>query len=202
MKKKRYFCDWYETMRASTIIFFSEILLLILSLMLPYHIIKSNLTVCQDYPEIEYIYLDDISTKVISNKDINISEIPETIEFTFYNDDNGNFICKYILSENYDIIYKDGEFLSKPTSRSKFENTCRNEVQLTVILSNDFEVIEKYPNFTSQSDWIKTFSNLLFMATLFSKATFVFLILSLLLLPGLKIANKISKRHKEKDTLG
>lgn len=199
MKEKRYFCDLLNSRAVSLISFIFTLLVVILPSTIYYHAIKSNISGAKEYPESSYIYLDYIADKIASNKGIDTFGIPESItEWKIICDDD-KIIFTYILNPNYDISYKDGEFVFEPTSRNRREKVDRPSVEMTVTFSRDFEIIDK--SYISYSDWKKQVSSeVLHQALLLGFTTTI--LITILFFIGFNISVKISKRHKQKDKLG
>ncbi len=149
MEEKRYFCDFYAYClgRGSTLAFFKKELLIFFSslilitfigYLISYNVIMSNHEYELNlYSAETYEHLDEIANNVIKEgAGIDLSALPDDVEKYEITSENDEIIFKYYLNN-----YKDVKFAIP--------------VDVTVKLSNDFNVISKEPNYSSKEDYIK-----------------------------------------------
>lgn len=142
MKEKRYFCDYWFGTGGSVkipiiIILVSLIVIILVSSLVCYNVLLSKHgNELNSYSESTYQYLDEIADNVIQEgTGIDFLALPDDIvKYEITNQDNG-IIFKYYLDNN-----KGSEFAVS--------------ANMTVELSDNFEIISKEPNYTSEEDYV------------------------------------------------
>lgn len=182
MKEKRYFCDyWFGTEGSIKI----PILIMLLSLIVITFIIYNVLLLkhgneLDSYSESTYQYLDEIADNVIQEGvGINLLALPDDV-------------VKYeITSENNEVIFK---YYLDNNKGSEFDGSAN----MTVELSDNFEIISKKPNYSSEEDYIK---NIKYNMTFLSVITGLLIGFGfwVLILFGCTIAAFVSRANKNKN---
>lgn len=140
MKEKRYFCDYWFGRGGSNKI---ETLIIILSLIVItsiFCIIHYNVLLhtneLDSYSESTYQYLDEIANEVIQEgKGINLLALPDDVVKYEITSTNNEIIFKYYLDNNKGMLFAQA-------------------ANMTVELSDNFEIISKNPNYSSEEDFI------------------------------------------------
>lgn len=144
MKEKRYFCDYWfgratrATSKKEVLIILSSLILIpLIGYIISYNVIMSNHGYeLNSYFAETYEYLDEIANNVIKEGvGIDLLALPDDIEKYEITSENDEIIFKYYLNN------KDME-LADPAN-------------MTVKLFNDFSVISKEPNYSSEEDYVK-----------------------------------------------
>lgn len=186
MKEKRYFCDyWFGTGGSNAIPFLIILLSLIVitsvSSIISYNVILSKHgSELDSYSESTYQYLDEIADNVIQEGvGIDVLALPDDV-------------VKYeIISENNEVIFK---YYLDNNKGMEFAVSAN----MTVELSDNYEMISKKPNFSSEEDYI---SNTKFAMIFLSIKIGVLICMGVLIvaLIGCIIGAFVSKANKEKN---
>jgi len=144
MKEKRYYCDWAlstsdkkDKRLFNKVMFISLVVVTVVSSVIYYSIIMHNHSEdLEAYSESAYEYLDKIADNVISKDGINVSAIPKDVV-------------------EYEITYKDGEFIFKYSLDNNKGKDLATSASMTITLSKDFEILSKEPNFSSKEEYVK-----------------------------------------------
>ena len=186
MKEKRYFCDYWfgkseSTKREVLIMLSSLILITFLGSIISYNVIMSKHGYeLNSYSVETYEHLDEIANNVIKNGvGIDLSALPDDVINYEITSENGKIIFKYYLDNN-----KDMEF-AVPAN-------------MTVELSNDFNIISKKPNYSSEEEYVKSIKFTIGLCSIMIGffAWFIVIIVSLI---GCTIGAFISQQHKNKN---
>lgn len=185
MKEKRYFCDYWfgrsGSMKRGTLIVISSLILITFGGIIGYNVIMSNHGYeLNSYSVKVYEHLDEIANNVITKGvGIDLSALPNDVINYEITTENNEIIFKYYLDNN-----KDMEFVVS--------------ANMTVKLSNDFSIISKKSNYSSEEEYVKSIKFTIgFCSIMFGFFTgFIIMILSLI---GCTIGAVISKSHKSKN---
>lgn len=150
MKEKRYFCDYWFASKPSDKLPFLIIVLSLLLITFSSGIINYNLfwskngNALNSYYESAYTYLDEIADNVIQEGEgIDLLALPDDVVKYEITSENNEVIFKYYLDNN-----KDMEFAVS--------------LDMTVELTNDFYVVSKEHNYSSEEACItKTKSDII-----------------------------------------
>lgn len=145
MKEKRYYCDWAlspsdekSNRLIPKVLLISLVVVTAVSSLIYYNIVMHNHgDDLEAYSESAYKYLDEIADNVIGKGGINEAAIPEDVV-------------------EYEITYKDGEIIFKYSLDNNKGKEFATSASMTVILSKDFEVLSKEPNFSSKEEYVKS----------------------------------------------
>lgn len=154
MKEKRYFYDWlYEPRNAKERVW--TCLTLLITLLIG-SIIFYNIRMykhgeeVEAYSETAYQYLDEVATKVIhKNKGIDEAAIPKDVVAYEITKENDEITFEYYLDNN-----KGKDWA---TSAS-----------MTILLSEDFEVVKKEPNYSSREEYVEKHKGILISMSIIS----------------------------------
>lgn len=186
MKEKRYFCDvWYGPVekgeRTSFVIVVALLGFILISSFINYSMLLSKYeNELNSYSTSAYQYIDEIADEVIQEGEgIDLISLPNDIVEYEVTRENKKIIFKYYLDNN-----KGMEFAES--------------ANMTVKLSDEFEIISKVPNYSSEEDYISHIkSDMRFLAIMRS-----FIICVILMLVGIIVAGivaHISKVNKNKE---
>ena len=185
MKEKRYFCDyWFGTGGSIKIPFLIILLSLVVitsvSSIISYNVILSKHgNELDSYSESTYQYLDEIADNVIQEGvGINLLALPDAVVKYEITSENDEVIFKYYLDNN-----KDSEFAVS--------------ANMTVELSDNYEIISKKPNYSSEEDYI---SNIKFAMIFLSImiGVVIWIAVMFIALIGATIVAFVSKANKNK----
>lgn len=187
MKEKRYFCDFvFGTLDKKGKWITTLILLISLLVIIPIAIFYYNAYTSKhdyalnSYSASAYEYLDEIANNVIAEEvGINLLAIPDdVVKYEISREDN-EIIFKYYLDNNKDI-----EFASSAT--------------MTIKLSNDFNIISKEPNYSSEEEYVKSVkSSITFLSAAYGFLTW--LVIWIILLIVMLIGGLVSQARKYKN---
>jgi len=186
MKEKRYFCDYWFSTKGSMkipylIIFLSLIVITSVSSIISYNVFLSKYgNELDSYSESTYQYLDEIADNVIQKEvGINLLALPDDV-------------VKYeIISENNEVIFK--YYLD-----NNIDSEFAVSANMTVELSDNFEIISKKPNYSSEEDYISNIKGaMIFLSIMIG--VLIWIVVMLVALVGITIAAFISKANKNKN---
>lgn len=187
MKEKRYFCDFVfgtpdkKTMRITTLIIFLSLLVIIPIAIFYYNAYTSKHEYAlNSYSASAYEYLEEIANNVITEEvGINLLAIPnDVVKYEISHEDN-EIIFKYYLDNNKDI-----EFAPSAT--------------MTIKLSNNFNIISKEPNYSSEEEYVKSVkSSITFLSVGYGFISWV--VIWIILLIVMLIGGFVSQARKYKN---
>lgn len=186
MKEKRYLCDyWFGTggsnMIPFLIILLSFIVITSVSGIIGYNVLLSKHgNELDSYSESTYQYLDEIADNVIQEGvGIDLLALPDDVVKYEITIENNEVIFKYYLDNN-----KGMEFAVS--------------ANMTVELSDNYEIISKKPNYSSEEDYI---SNIKFAMIFLSimRGVLIWIGVMLVSFVGITIGAFVSKANKEKN---
>ena len=141
MKEKRYFCDYWNELNSNSfrvwlIIIVSIVIIVSISGIISYNLIMSEHGhELNSFSEDNNKYLDEIANNVIQEGiGIDLSSIPEDIREYEITKENDGIIFKYYLDNDKDMTYAVS-------------------ANMTVELSDDFNIISKKTNYSSKEDY-------------------------------------------------
>lgn len=187
MKEKRYFCDSIFYVNKATnfqqwiIIILSLIVILPICTMIYYNLNISNYECAlNSYSEDAYTELYQISNDVIQEGiGFNLYALPEDVEIYEITSNYNNVVFKYSLDNNKNVEHAIS-------------------ASMTVVLSKDYYVISKEPNYYSEEAYVNDIkNNLLTLSIFYGSITWmiIFIFLSICSL----VAGIISENHKNRD---
>lgn len=191
MKDKRYFCDYWfgksESNKIETLIMvIAIIVIVVLGSIISYNVfVGKNSDELNSYSESTYQYLDEIADNVIQEGvGIDLMALPDDVvkyEVTY---ENNEIIFKYYFDNN-----KDKEFAES--------------ANMTVKLSNNYEIISKQPNYSSEEDYV---GNIKFVMALFSfmigmLSAIAFMISGLIICTIIACISKVNKNKNMQKNL-
>lgn len=186
MKEKRYFCDYWlgksKSMKRERLILISSfILITFIGGIIGYNVIMSKHGhELNSYSVEAYEHLDEIANNVINKGvGIDLSALPDDVVNYEITSKNGEIIFKYYLDNNKDM---------------KFAVSAN----MTVKLSNDFSIISKKPNYSSEEQYVKSIKFTIGFCSIMIGffAWFIVMIVSLI---GCTIGAFISLSHQNKN---
>ena len=184
MKEKRYYCDWAlsksdkgEKRLFKKVLLISLIAVTVISSVIYYSIIRHNHSEdLEAYSESAYEYLDEIADNVITKDGINMSAIPKDVV-------------------EYEITYKDGEIIFKYNLDNNKGKDLATSANMTVTLSEDFEILNKEPNFSSKEEYVTSHKIIYVFVPLLGACTWAVLdVISCIIMA---VAIPISMIHKK-----
>lgn len=186
MKEKRYFCDyWFGTGCSGKIdrliMFLSIIFITSIGSIISYNVLLSKHgNELDSYSESTYQYLDEIADDVIQEgTGINLLALPEDVVKYEITSQNNEVIFKYYLDNNKDL---------------KFAVSA----DMTVKLSDNFEIVSKEPDCTSEEDYIRNIKgSMIFWSVILG--IIIWFGVMLVAIIGATIGAFISKANKNKN---
>ena len=186
MKEKRYFCDvWYgpakKGEKISFVIVVALLGVILIGSFVNYRMLLSkHENELNSYSTSAYQYIDEIANEVIQEGEgIDLISLPDDIVKYEVTRENKEIIFKYYLDNN-----KGMEFAES--------------ANMTVKLSDEFEIISKVPNYSSEEDYISHIkSDMRFLAILGSFILCVILMIVWMIVAS--IVAHISKVNKNKE---
>ncbi len=184
MKEKRYFCDYWfgEPTKVTTLILISSLILItFFGSIIGYNVIMSNYGYELNLYSVEtYEYLDEIANNVIKKGvGIDLLSLPDDVVKYEITTENDEIIFKYYLDNNKDMAYAVS-------------------ANMTVKLSNDFSIISKKPNYSSEEEYVKSIKYDIGRDSILI-GFFAWAIIMCLILIGGTIGAYISRSHKSKN---
>ena len=191
MKEKRYFGDyWFGKSKsfklAILFILLSLIFILLIGSVISYNVIMSNYGYeLNSYSVKTYEHLGEIANDVVKKGvGIDLSALPDDVVKYEITSENNEIIFKYYLDNNKDMVFA-------------------SSANMTVKLSNDFSIISKETNYSSEEEYVKDVKFCIYFSIFFLSTIVVFVtwfILMILCLTVFKIvAFILSKSHKNKN---
>lgn len=186
MKERRYFCDYWLGTGGSNwikflIILLSFIVITSVSSIIGYNVLLSKYgNELDSYSESTYQYLDEIADNVIQEG--------VGIDLLALSDD----VAKYeITSENNEVIFK---YYLDNNKGMEFAVSAN----MTVELSDNYEIISKKPNFSSEEDYISnTKFAMIFLSIMIG--LLIWVDVGIVAIIGFTIGAVVSKPNKKKD---
>lgn len=183
MKEKRYFCDYWSGNKGSIkiiylIIFLSFIIISSISSIISYNVLLlKHGNELNSYSESTYQYLNEIADNVIrEGAGINLLALPDDVV-------------------NYEITIQDNEVIFKYYLDNNKGMEYAASADMTVKLSDNYEIISKEPNYSSEEDYISDIKGaMIFQSVMLGFV--IWLCVMLVAFIGGTIADFVSKTNK------
>lgn len=184
MKEKRYFCDYWKRLESNSfqawlIIIVSIVIVVSISGIICYNLIMSEHGhELNSFSEDNNKYLDEIANNVIhKGVGIDLSSIPEDIRYEITKENDG-IIFKYYLDNDKDM-------------------TFAVSANMTVELSDNFNIISKKTNYSSKEDYQNDVKIVMIFTSLMI-GVFIWLVTIVLVVFTCEIIAHVSKAKKNK----
>lgn len=161
--------------KVSFIVIFSFLFITPINALILYNIHGGYL---DTYSESAYKYLDEIADNVIEKEGINVAAIPDDIV-------------------KYEITYKDDRIIFKYSLDNNKGKEFATSASMTLILSKDFEILSREPNFSSKEEYEKIHKGN-FYASIYQYSLIIWVIMFLIIFFIMVFAIAIYMEYKEK----